>query len=107
MIETRSLIKSVHTTEGLLTILKGIDLRITEGEVVAIVGASGSGKSTLLGLMAGLDGASSGDVLLGGQNFSAMDELEDGKTLARVIVLSRSTLVVLDAERVAPFARLW
>lgn len=74
MIEARSLIKSVHTTEGLLTILKGIDLRITEGEVVAIVGASGSGKSTLLGLMAGLDGASSGDVLLGGQNFSAMDE---------------------------------
>ena len=44
MIETRRLIKSVHTTEGLLTILKGIDLRVTEGEVVAIVGASGSGK---------------------------------------------------------------
>ena len=36
-----------------------------------------------------------------------MNELEDGKTLARVIELSRSTLVVLDVERVAPFARLW
>ena len=74
MIETRKLIKSVHTSEGLLTILKSIDLRISEGEVVAIVGASGSGKSTLLGLMAGLDGSTSGDVILDGKNFSAMDE---------------------------------
>jgi|EP01043_Picozoa_sp_COSAG02_P053005 DNA-binding XRE family transcriptional regulator len=36
-----------------------------------------------------------------------MDELEDGKTLARVIELSRSTLVVLDVGRAAPFGRLW
>jgi len=42
-----------------------------------------------------------------GGTFSAMDELDDGKTLARVIELSRSTLVVLDSERAAPFARLW
>jgi len=42
-----------------------------------------------------------------GGKFSAMDELDDGKTLARVIELSRSTLVVLDRERAAPFGRLW
>ena len=42
-----------------------------------------------------------------GGTFSAMDELDDGKTLARVIELSRSTLVVLDRERAAPLARLW
>ena len=42
-----------------------------------------------------------------GGTFSPMDELDDGKTLARVIELSRSTLVVLDSERAAPFARLW
>lgn len=74
MIEISQLVKSVETSEGLLTILKGIDLSIREGEVVAIVGASGSGKSTLLGLMAGLDGATSGDVKLNGQSLSAMDE---------------------------------
>ena len=74
MIETRNLVKSVDTSEGLLTILKGISLLVEEGEIVAIVGASGSGKSTLLGLMAGLDGATSGDVLLGGNNLSEMDE---------------------------------
>ena len=42
-----------------------------------------------------------------GGKFSAMDELDAGKTLARVIELSRSTLVVLDRERAAPLARLW
>jgi hypothetical protein len=42
-----------------------------------------------------------------GGKFSAMDELDDGKTLARVIEVSRSTLVVLDSERAAPFSRLW
>ncbi len=74
MIETTNLVKSVDTSEGLLTILKGISLSIAEGEAVAIVGASGSGKSTLLGLMAGLDGATSGDVKLDGYNLSDMDE---------------------------------
>lgn len=74
MIEITQLVKSVETSEGLLTILKGIDLKILEGEVLAIVGASGSGKSTLLGLMAGLDGATSGDVVLNGKSLSNMDE---------------------------------
>ena len=74
MIEITQLVKSVETSEGLLTILKGIDLSIKEGEVLAIVGASGSGKSTLLGLMAGLDGSTSGDVTLNGKSLSKMDE---------------------------------
>ena len=99
MIETRSLIKSVHTTEGLLTILKGIDLRITEGEVVAIVGASGSGKSTLLGLMAGLDGASSGDVLLGGQNFSAMDEEQRAMLRGQLVGIMVTALLQTHAAQ--------
>ena len=74
MIEIRSLTKSVPTSEGTLTILNTVDLAIAESETVAIVGASGSGKSTLLGLMAGLDAATSGDVLLAGHSLAAMDE---------------------------------
>ena len=74
MIETRNLVKSVETSEGLLTILKGIDLLIEPGEAVAIVGASGSGKSTLLGLMAGLDGVTSGEIMLDGHSLTEMDE---------------------------------
>ncbi|MBM89243.1 MAG: ABC transporter ATP-binding protein [Gammaproteobacteria bacterium] len=74
MIETRNLGKSVDTSEGVLVILKGINICIEAGEAVAIVGASGSGKSTLLGLMAGLDSASSGEIILDNHLVSELDE---------------------------------
>jgi putative ABC transport system ATP-binding protein len=74
MIQVKDLVKRVNTSEGVLTILDGVNLEIGEGEAVAIVGASGSGKSTLLGLMAGLDAATSGDVLLAGNSLAALDE---------------------------------
>ncbi|MCP5356857.1 MAG: ABC transporter ATP-binding protein [Pseudomonadales bacterium] len=74
MIKIENLCKRVMTSEGELVILKGVSLEVEEAETVAIVGASGSGKSTLLGLMAGLDTASSGEVILDGHRLSTLDE---------------------------------
>ena len=68
------MLKSVDTSEGVLTILNDVSLEVDKAETVAIIGASGSGKSTLLGLMAGLDSATSGDVELNGHSLKAMDE---------------------------------
>ncbi len=54
--------------------LKGVTLSIETGEIVAIAGHSGAGKSTLLKLAAGIEKASSGSVLLNGQNLAALRE---------------------------------
>jgi len=81
MIRAENLQKRVPMAGGELEILKGITLEIKSGESVAIVGASGSGKSTLLGLLAGLDEASGGRVIIGDTDLGELDE--DGRALFR------------------------
>ena len=54
--------------------LRGVDLTVEQGELVAILGPSGSGKSTLLGLLGGLDTPSSGRVEIGGVDITHMSE---------------------------------
>ena len=73
-IVVRQLSKVVEDVSGPLTILDGIELSVTRGDSLAIVGASGSGKSTLLSLLAGLDVPSRGEVWLGGRNLFDLDE---------------------------------
>ena len=81
MIKAENLQKRVPMGGGELEILKGITLEIKSGETVAIVGASGSGKSTLLGLLAGLDEATAGRVIIGDTDLAELDE--DGRALFR------------------------
>jgi putative ABC transport system ATP-binding protein len=74
IVEVRGLTRVIRNGDRSVEILRGINLSIGKGEVVAIMGASGSGKSTLLGLLAGLDTPTSGDVLLSGTSISYMPE---------------------------------
>lgn len=66
MLEISQLHKSYPIGESSLHVLKGIDLSVKEGEMVAIMGSSGSGKSTLLNIIGMLDEADSGSYVLDG-----------------------------------------
>ncbi|MBT8421884.1 MAG: ATP-binding cassette domain-containing protein [Gammaproteobacteria bacterium] len=73
--------KKVSSPEGTLTILENINLQVSSGDVVALVGPSGAGKTTLLALLAGLDHPSSGSVQLCGSLLETLDE--DGRAQVR------------------------
>ena len=74
VLTARGIGKTVKSGTSDLVILREIDLAVTHGEAVAVVGASGSGKSTLLAILAGLDTPSVGTVELDGTDLTALDE---------------------------------
>ena len=67
--------------EAAVEILRGIDLQVAAGETLALLGPSGSGKSSLMAVLSGLEQASSGSLLVAGEDFTALDE--DALALAR------------------------
>jgi lipoprotein-releasing system ATP-binding protein len=73
----RGLVKSYIEEDGSeLVILDGVDIEVTAGEAVAIIGASGAGKSTLLHLLGCLDHPTAGEVRLEGRRVEALTEAE-------------------------------
>ncbi len=74
ILSARGIGKTVKSGESDLVILREIDLSVTAGEAVAVVGASGSGKSTLIAILAGLDTPSVGTVQMDGADLFALDE---------------------------------
>jgi putative ABC transport system ATP-binding protein len=80
-ISARNLTLTLGSDAAPVNILKGIDLDIAAGEVVALLGPSGSGKSSLMAVLSGLEQASSGTLNVAGADFTHMDE--DGLAQAR------------------------
>ena len=74
ILEMRDLCKSYFIGDGELKVLKNINISITPGEYVAIMGPSGSGKSTLLNMIGCLDRPTSGEYFLGGAGVSTLDD---------------------------------
>lgn len=74
MLQISQLHKSYPIGDSSLHVLKGIDLSVEEGEMVAIMGSSGSGKSTLLNIIGMLDEADSGDYILDGLKIKNLTE---------------------------------
>ena len=69
-------VKDIHKSYGSLEVLKGVDLTIERGEVMAIAGPSGAGKTTLLQIIGTLDRADSGSVLYDGTEVLTLKEPE-------------------------------
>ncbi len=74
ILELKNITKEVNSPEGLLTIVKDINLTVEQGKPISLVGPSGSGKTTLLAIMAGLDLPTLGTVNLLGSEITTLDE---------------------------------
>ena len=74
MLELTNIYKSYKHNGNTIDVLKGIDIKINQGDTLAIIGASGAGKSTLLNIMGALERPTSGSVKIQGKNIRDFDE---------------------------------
>ena len=97
MVEAIALVREFPSGDAVVHALRGIDLTVDRGELLAVRGRSGSGKTTLLGLVGGLDRPTSGQVFVDGAEVSAMGETE-------LVELRRRTVAfVYQAFGLVPF----
>jgi lipoprotein-releasing system ATP-binding protein len=78
VLSARGVSKAYREGPQAVEVLKGADLDVAQGEIVAIVGASGSGKSTLLHCLGGLDTLDAGSVSIRGQDLASMSDVARG-----------------------------
>jgi putative ABC transport system ATP-binding protein len=74
VVETKKLVKTYKLGDNVVNALRGVNLKIMEGEAVAVMGPSGSGKTTLLNMLGAMDTPTSGEVIIDGVNISGMGD---------------------------------
>ena len=83
VLSCRDLYKTYREKADAVQVLRGVQIAVNRGEIVAVVGASGSGKSTLLHLLGGLDEPTSGEVNVLGRPMHALSDAERGEVRNR------------------------
>ena len=74
ILSMHNIVKQYRMGDEVQTVLKGIDLKVSNGEFLAVLGPSGSGKSTLMNIIGCLDTPTSGEYILHGRDVSKLDE---------------------------------
>ncbi|MEO0369861.1 MAG: ABC transporter ATP-binding protein, partial [Pseudomonadota bacterium] len=74
LLDVKNLTKSYAGPDGDVPVLRGVDLSLDRGEMLALTGESGSGKSTLLHLVGGLDLPNAGQILMNGEDTAGLDD---------------------------------
>ena len=96
ILETKELCKFYGSGDCLVKAVDHVNIQISRGEFVAIVGKSGSGKSTLLHLLGGLEYPTSGDVIVDGEHIAGLSEAE------LALLRRRKTGVIFQAYNLIP-----
>jgi lipoprotein-releasing system ATP-binding protein len=85
VLEAVGLVKTFTEADRNVEVLRGVELRVSKGDRLAIVGASGSGKTTLLQLLGGLDEPTAGEVRVVGTSMSRAGDVERGRLRNRAL----------------------
>ena len=91
ILRARELARTYDSNGATVLALRGVNMAVEQGELVAVMGPSGCGKSTLLNLMGGLDRPTAGEVFLGGER---IDDLSEGK---RAVIRRQQVGIVFQA----------
>lgn len=92
LLKINNLSKNYHTLNGEIKAIDKINLNVSEGEFIAIVGSSGCGKSTLLNILANLDNASSGEIIYQKENLKIGYMLQDDALFPWLTILENACL---------------